>query len=322
MPRFGSNDFKVLLLDGYNLLGAKPQGIAWKRGIPLERSDGLGDEWDEYAPTGRQTGSVTQSGAFFDTTANSMHAALKDAPTTSRLLAFAPAGNTIGSIFVGFEGVTSVNYDVIVKGAGLTKANAAYQVSGKVEPGVIVQDWVAKTVDWNTKTDGFPVDFILDPTQTVIPIVSNSIANPTVITTSVPHGLASGDLIYISGVASSSPTINGTRAVTVISPTTFSTAVNVTVGGTGGSFVRSNTSAGGVGYLEVSDYTGFTGFIGKIRDSADDVTYADLITFANMTASGAQRVVEVAGVIDRYLSFDGNVTGTGSLKAFSGFKRS
>ena len=72
------------------------------------------------------------------------------------------------------------------------------------------------------------------------------------------------------------------------------------------------------GYQVVTAFTGFTGFVGKLRHSPDNVTYADLITFANVTdivptdPNAVQRVA-VAGTIDRYLSFDGNVTGTGSI---------
>lgn len=67
-------------------------------------------------------------------------------------------------------------------------------------------------------------------------ITSNSMANPTVITTPVAHGLSSGDIIQFFG-SNSTPTIDGERTVTVISPTTFSVPVNVTVAGTAGYFV-------------------------------------------------------------------------------------
>jgi hypothetical protein len=88
--------------------------------------------------------------------------------------------------------------------------------------------------------------------------------------------------------------------------------------------VRANSNNGGVGYQLVSALT-VTGHIGKIRDSADNTTFADLITFANVTApppdaSASQRIA-VSGVVDRYLCYDGNVTGAGVVKPFVGFKR-
>lgn len=68
---------------------------------------------------------------------------------------------------------------------------------------------------------------------TPIAITSNSIANPTVVTTAT-HNLTSGDTVSITGVATSNPTINGNRVVTVTGGTTFTVPVNVATGGTGG----------------------------------------------------------------------------------------
>jgi hypothetical protein len=65
-------------------------------------------------------------------------------------------------------------------------------------------------------------------------IVSSSVANPTIITTTSAHGLYTGMIVTIAGHSGSTPSINGTHTVTVISTTTFSIPVNVTVGGTGG----------------------------------------------------------------------------------------
>ena len=51
----------------------------------------------------------------------------------------------------------------------------------------------------------------------------------TVVTTTVPHGLATNDIILIAGNTGSNATLNGERTVTVISTTTFSVPVNCTV---------------------------------------------------------------------------------------------
>lgn len=321
MAKVSSADFGVLLVDGYNLLAAKVKGFEETIEVELEPGEGLGDSWREHDPTGLRKGSIAITGAFFRTETAGIHDAFKAAGTPVRLVAWAIAGNTIGALFTAVQGAYTIGYAVLNPGVKLTKANVKHEVSGAVDDGVIVQSAVAKTADWNTKTDGASVDYTLDPSQRVIPITGNTLANPSVVTTPVPHGLATGDIILIAGVITSTPTINGERTVTVISPTTFSVPVNVTIAGTGGSFVRSNSGAGGVGYQIVSAFSGFTGFVGKLRDSADDVTYADLITFANVTAGQNAQRVEVAGVVDRYLSFDGNVTGAGTLTPFVGFKR-
>jgi hypothetical protein len=69
-------------------------------------------------------------------------------------------------------------------------------------------------------------------------IVSNSIANPTVVTTLAPHGLTTGDRIFFTASTTSSPLLTATphQVVTVITPTTFSVPVNVTVAGTAGAY--------------------------------------------------------------------------------------
>lgn len=65
-------------------------------------------------------------------------------------------------------------------------------------------------------------------------ILSASVASPTVITTSRPHGRTTGDTVFIFG-SDSTPLIDGAYVVTVISTTTFSIPVVVTVAGTIGS---------------------------------------------------------------------------------------
>jgi hypothetical protein len=74
-------------------------------------------------------------------------------------------------------------------------------------------------------------------------ITSNSAANPTVVTTLVPHALKSNERILVSGVSGSNAEINGEHPVTCLGPTTFSLPVDASRGeGQGGSFVRSQPS--------------------------------------------------------------------------------
>jgi hypothetical protein len=70
--------------------------------------------------------------------------------------------------------------------------------------------------------------------ESVKTITAASVANPTVIT-SAGHKLITGDSIVISG-SNSTPTIDGTRTVTVINADTFTISVNVTTAGTTGTF--------------------------------------------------------------------------------------
>lgn len=320
----GSADFDILLVDGYNLLPAKVQNVTHKIEALAQRSDGLGDNLEANSPTGLSRATLTQAGAFFDDSANGAHALLSAAGATgvSRLLVFGQTGNVIGARYTGAEGTFANVYDVLAQVGKLTLADVMYVVSGVIDRGLIIEALVQKTISWNTFTDGFPVDFTLDTAQRVIPITSNTIANPTIVLTPVPHSLVTGQVVLVSGVVTSTPTINGQQTVTVIDATHFSVPVNVTVAGTGGSFVLGSSTVGGFGVLEVSEMTGPTGFIGKIRSSADNITYADLVTFANVTAAPAAQRLAVAGTIARYLCFSGAVTGAGTLTVFSGFSRS
>jgi hypothetical protein len=81
-----------------------------------------------------------------------------------------------------------------------------------------------------------------------------------------------------------------------------------------------STANGGSGYLQVTDYSGFTNVVVKIRHSADDSTYADLITFTTVTAIGAERKT-VSGTVNRHLLVTGTKTGSGSITLMAGFYR-
>lgn len=87
-----------------------------------------------------------------------------------------------------------------------------------------------------------------------------------------------------------------------------------------------SSANGGVGYLQVTavDLDGYDDIVVKIRDSADDITFADLITFAAATAHPHAERTTVAGTVDRYLATSWAFTGTGTspeVSFFVGFAR-
>jgi hypothetical protein len=64
--------------------------------------------------------------------------------------------------------------------------------------------------------------------------ITNTVANPTVVTTTVAHGLIPGDVVNITG-SNSTPSLNGNQLVTTVPlTTTFTVPVNVTIAGTAG----------------------------------------------------------------------------------------
>jgi hypothetical protein len=81
------------------------------------------------------------------------------------------------------------------------------------------------------------------------------------------------------------------------------------------------TEAGGAGYLAVSAYADFTNIACKVRHSADDETYADLVTFATVTAGPTAQRVAVTGTVNRHLLSTVTVSGTGSAAVCIGFAR-
>lgn len=78
---------------------------------------------------------------------------------------------------------------------------------------------------------------------------------------------------------------------------------------------------GGVGYLHVMAYSGFTSVVVKIQDSADDVSYADILTFATVTGARVAERKAITGTVRRFTRVFIDVAGTGSVTLFAGFGR-
>lgn len=86
-----------------------------------------------------------------------------------------------------------------------------------------------------------------------------------------------------------------------------------------------SSANGAVGYLQVTSLSGTAATLdAKIRHSADDITYADLITFSQVVQASvraAQRVA-VAGTVNRHLACSWTIGGTApSVTFFIGCKR-
>jgi uncharacterized phiE125 gp8 family phage protein len=72
----------------------------------------------------------------------------------------------------------------------------------------------------------------------LVPLVSSSVAVPTVLETSTPHGLVSGDTVAIASHTGSTPALDGAHVVTVIDTLHVSVPVAVTGAGAGGTLTR------------------------------------------------------------------------------------
>ena len=67
------------------------------------------------------------------------------------------------------------------------------------------------------------------------PVVSSSVANPTLITCTGNVPFTNGDVVHISGHTGSTPAIDGDYTISNVSGATFTIPVNVSSGGSGGS---------------------------------------------------------------------------------------
>lgn len=327
MAKYSGTSFSVLLVDQYNLIASTMDSASMEKEVVSQQTNPFGATSEQHTPIGLEKGVLTVSEGCFDPTTDTLHNVTGSAHGVSRIVSAAIAGNTIGKPFIGFAGAYDQKYSVMDRRDGLTMANVSYLVSGNVDEGVIIQDLASFTADWDTKTGGAgvtdaPVDYTLDPSQTPIPITSATKANPCVVTTPCDHRLTSGQKVLISSNTLSGPAINGDYAVTVLSSTTFSVAVNTsgsTGAGTGGSLVLSSTVAGGVGYFHCTAFAP-TSLVYKAMHSPDDITYAALLTYTTLTAVGKERKT-FAGTCDRYVSSNGDHTGSGSVTVFSGLCR-
>lgn len=340
MSKFSSPSVAILV-DGYDLTAALTESITRSNESVTEQTNPMGSTSEAYTPVGVTKGMLAVGGGYFDEAVDALHAGIANGglsdtvSATPRVVCVFNEGHVLGNRFTGYEGAYSQKYEPLVSNGKLTKANVTYQVTGRVDEGVIVQPLAAQTVDWDTKST--PVDAADDPTARRIPITSSSIeaGAESIITTTDPHGLVTGDVVAIFGHTSVSPDINDDataeawtdigHTVTVLSPTTFSIPVDVTDAGTGGYCVRVSWAGGGYGYQQVTARTGVTGNIGKIVHSVDGSSWEDLIEFAD-TGSSAHAMERKATAssttqVRRYLAHDGNLTTAGSITVFSGFAR-
>lgn len=149
-----SKDVAFLLIGGLDVLGAQTE-LSDDRMALIERTDTLGDLWEEYSFVGVRRAELTQTG-FFDDAARGNNVALTTGPGVSRVLAWAIAGTATGAEFEGWAGAVEVNFEVIAQRGGLTKANARYVGNGPVELGRTVRAY--GSVAATGATTGTPLD--------------------------------------------------------------------------------------------------------------------------------------------------------------------
>jgi hypothetical protein len=308
--------------DSWLIVGGKDlSGDVFKldeeRDPKFEETAGLGLAYDRPVPIGKVSVKLDAGNdGFYDDKTAGLNEAYSIA--SRQLVAWGFVGNAAGKAANILDGLFVAKFSRIFAGEGLTKAGAAYKLHGGPYEGVILhgRDVEESSDPGNTQTTS--VDALATaPAQA---ITGNTLANPTVVTSTLPHGLVNGDIVVFSG-SNSTPVLDGSRVATVISPTTFSVPLNVTVAGTAGSF-KKVTSPGGVADLHLLGLTldGFTNVTVAVVHSADNITFVPLVTFTAATVRGFAERKTIAVPINRYTAMSWDFGGAGgALKRVTPF---
>jgi len=300
-----------IIVGGRNISGDSFQLSETVESI-VEEVHGLGDTFEEQTPVGLARITLEASGGLYDNRTGGLNEALQGMGQTQQLVTYGFAGTAVGKDSVILDGIYASIWKRIAERGGLTKAHAEYSVNAVYYTAQILHGINAETSDPGN-TEATSVDHALQgPTQAI----TSSNVNDQV-ETPVAHGLITGDIVVISNHTGSTPTINGSRTVTVVDPTHFTVGLDITVGGTGGSFVKV-TSTNGRADLHVLALTlgGYTSVTVKVRHSSDNITFADLVTFTTVTAAPFAERKAIVGTIQRYTAMSWDFIGAGSNQTF------
>lgn len=277
----------------------------------LQEKHGLGKSWEESLPVGLAKVMLTTDGGVYDDRTAGAVLTLQDKGTTRQLISWFATGYTSGAYAAMLDGTYAGKFMRKADSAGLTMANAEHTLTGNYYAGRIVHGLTAETASsGNSQATSFD-----STTMRPQAITNATVANPTVVT-APNHGLTSTDTILIAG-STTTPTIDGSRVVTVVDANTFTIPVNVTSGGGAQTATYTYvTKTGGVCDLHVPALTlgGWTSVTFILRDSADNSTFANVTggTFTNVTAISANQRLTIAGQIRRYRAMQWTFNGAGS----------
>lgn len=137
MARRGSDKVSFFLLNGNNLIGTLTEFQDTHEAV-LERTDVLGDTFEEHSFTGVRRAEITQSG-FFDDAPITGHNAITTGPGVSRVLSYGIGGTATGAEVINYSGAMEVSYTLQAERGALHKAQASYRGNGTFETGKLVQ---------------------------------------------------------------------------------------------------------------------------------------------------------------------------------------
>lgn len=81
------------------------------------------------------------------------------------------------------------------------------------------------------------------------------------------------------------------------------------------------STEGGAAFLQVTAFTGFSGAVITVEDSADNAAFATIATFTTVASAPTAERIALAGTIRRYTRYVIDVTGSGSISFMVGVTR-
>jgi hypothetical protein len=280
---------------------------------------GLHETWEARAPVGVAKTTLAAGGGYYDSATDRIVDALQEQGETQQLVSFGFADDVVGAGVTMLDGALAVKWKRMASREDLTKANGEYVVSGTNYRGRILHGLTAETAAGNTEAT--PIDTYADVLLPSVQILTSDGGSPVTVTTAVPHGLITGDVVVISGHedGTTPPTspLNAEFTVTVTSTTTFTVSV-VATPGTGG-VLKKVTSSGAIVDMHVPAISlgGYTNLAVLVRTKATGGAYSTVGTFATVTTVGAQRItISSATQVKRYVAISWTLTGSGSGPSF------
>jgi hypothetical protein len=277
--------------------------------------------WDKFLPVGLSKVTLAAGGGLYSDAA--MKSALQAKGTTLQVVTYGLEGGIDGTVPDDFNGeAVLLNGDYVsqwkrtASRANLTKATGTHTITGTYRRGNVAA-YGTFTSDGTTEADYVDAKdarFLL-PTY-----IDDSSAATEYVVTLTPHGLTTGDVVWIAGHVGSDPDINGEQTVTVVNTTTFTCdGVDITTGGTGGT-VKRLTGHGWFADLHVTALSlgGYTDVLIKLVHSDNHSSWSDVTNgaFTARNAVGAEQLLK-ASTLKRYVAVSHDFEGSGSSPSVS-----
>jgi hypothetical protein len=315
MSNYGPRDF-FIVANGIDLSPHHTTASEETEGVLEEcRPFGVDAPFSRSRPVGIAKAVLSASGGVWDDASASMIAAFQGQGAVQQIIAYGLAGDAIKQRAVSVYGAFASKWKRITAKDALTKANAEFSLTGRVWNGRVLHGTDAVTAA--TKNSGWVAAEKVDRADDELiehVIASSSVANPSIISlpVGVEHGLETGDVIIIAGHSGSTPSINGEHQITKVDAATFSIAVNVSAGGTGGTY-RVVTSHGCQIDTHLLRLTldGATGFTRYVFHSHDGTSWTSLGTPPAVTVGANRETILPTTIVRRYLAFGWAFGGSG-----------